>query len=178
MRTAACNAGTSSENAARCVTFSSNANTDRRSPERNTWRMKCAAASFSKPISMFALRLESIISAKSSGSLVSDSNTSIFCRTPSSKTWKASIGKSGAGRLCSSSTLANMLTRSTFTLILPRCASVSSGGLSGCSGVATMLPGGGGAGSDGGVGAEAPPEEELAGSLGFGCAHGGRSGLS
>src|ERR1700736_1142770 len=31
----------------------------------------------------------------SSGCLVSDSNTSIFCCTPSSNTWKASTGRAG-----------------------------------------------------------------------------------
>jgi hypothetical protein len=43
-----------------------------------------------------------------------------------------------------------------------------------------MLPGGGGEGEarDGGTGAVASAEEELAGSLGFGWAQGGRSGLS
>src|SRR5271168_1583568 len=76
-----------------------------------------------------------------------------------------------------------MLTRSTLTLILPRCGPSSSGGRSGSSGVGTMLPGGGGVfageeGIDGGVGGVVSDEEELAGSLGFGCAHGGRSGLS
>src|SRR5580658_3877844 len=90
------------------------------------------------------------------------------------------MGRSGEGLLCSSRTLARTFTSSTLTLILPRCASASSGGLSGCSGVGTMLPGGGGVddGSVGGTGAVASAEAELAGSLGFGCAHGGRSGLS
>src|SRR5580658_5446688 len=89
------------------------------------------------------------------------------------------MGRSGEGLLCSSRTLAKTFTSSTLTLILPRCASESSGGLSGCSGVGTMLPGGGGVGdgSVGGTGALVSAAE-LAGSLGFGWAHGGRSGLS
>ena len=53
-----------------------------------------------------------------------------------------------------------------------------SGLLSGCSGVGTIPPGGGGVGDDGGKGAEASAEEGLAGSLGFGWAQGGRSGLA
>jgi hypothetical protein len=71
-----------------------------------------------------------------------------------------------------------MFTSSTLTLILPRWGSASSAGRSGSSGVGTMLPGGDGEGSDGGTGAVASEEEELAGSFGLGCAHGGRSGLS
>src|SRR6266851_5095025 len=70
-----------------------------------------------------ALRLASIISARSSGCSVSFSKTAIVCGLSSSKTWKASTGRSGAGRLCSSSTLTRTLTRFTVTLILPRsCA--------------------------------------------------------
>src|SRR5437773_11015489 len=72
-----------SENAATCVTFSSNAKTARRSPGRNTWRIKWAAASCSKLISLWALRLESIMMARSSGCEVSDSNLAIFCSTRS-----------------------------------------------------------------------------------------------
>src|SRR6266852_2992025 len=60
--------------------------------------MKCAEASCSKLISLWALRLASIISTRSSGCWVSDSKTSILCCTPSSKSWKASMGRSGASR--------------------------------------------------------------------------------
>ncbi len=77
------------------------------------------------------------------------------------------MGKSGAGRLWSSRTLAKIFTRSTFTLILPRCASASSGRLIGCAGVGTIA----------GVGALASAEEEFEGGFGF-CAQGGRSGFS
>src|SRR5260370_1127843 len=61
LRTAACRSATLFENAASCVTFSSKAKTDRRSPGRSTWRIKCAAASCSKLISLWALRLEPIM---------------------------------------------------------------------------------------------------------------------
>src|SRR5882724_10280034 len=40
LRTAACNSATLSENGADCVTFSSKEKTERRSPGRNTRRMK------------------------------------------------------------------------------------------------------------------------------------------
>src|SRR5580704_14162680 len=83
--------------------------------------MKRAAASCSKVISLCALRLASIIKAKSRCCWVSDSKTASFCSTPSSKIWKASRGRSGAGRLCSSRTLASTLTNWTLTRILPRC---------------------------------------------------------
>src|ERR1700675_3618593 len=55
----------------------------------------------------------------SRGSLVSDSKTSIFCCTPSSNIWKASTGRSGAGRLLSSRTLTSTLTRFTLTRMRP-----------------------------------------------------------
>src|SRR6202051_2687401 len=61
----------------------------------------------------------------SSGCLVSDSKTSIFCCTPSSKIWKASTGRSGAGRLFSSRTLTSTLTRLTLTRMRPCCAGSS-----------------------------------------------------
>src|SRR5271157_349803 len=91
-----------------------------RSSGRSICLMKCEAASRSSGISLCALRLASIISATSRGCLVSDSKMSIFCCTPSSKTWNASTGRSGAGRLCSSRTLTSTFTRLTFTLIVPR----------------------------------------------------------
>src|SRR6267143_5400419 len=123
--TAACRVATLSEKPANSVTLSPTAKTARRSPGRRTWRMKWAAASCSKAISLWALRLESIISARSSGNCVSDSKTSTFCSTPSSKSWKDSRGKSGAGRLCSSSTLTSTLTRLTLTRMRPRCGVLS-----------------------------------------------------
>src|ERR1700693_4026922 len=123
--TADCRAATLSEKPANCVTLSPTAKTARRSPERSTWPMKCAAASCSKAISLWALRLESIIKTRSRGNCVSDSKISIFCSTPSSKSWKDSRGKSGAGRLCSSRALTRTLTRLTLTRMRPRCGALS-----------------------------------------------------
>src|SRR6266446_6328474 len=50
------------------------------------------------------------------------SNLSIFCSTPSSNNWKASLGRSGAGLFLSSRTLTRTLTRLTLTRIRPRLA--------------------------------------------------------
>src|ERR1700722_20071545 len=61
----------------------------------------------------------------SRGSLVSDSKTSIFCFTPSSNNWKASTGRSGAGRLLSSRTLTSTFTRLTLTRMRPCCGGSS-----------------------------------------------------
>src|SRR5216684_3814579 len=97
LRTACCKVGTSEENLESWWTSSSKAYTARLSPGRTTWRMKCAAASRSKGISNSVLRLESIMRARSSGCWVSFSNTSTFCKTPSSYSSKASGGRSGAG---------------------------------------------------------------------------------
>src|SRR6266446_931289 len=142
LRTAVCSSATLSENAASCVTFSSKAKTDRRSPGRSTWRIKWAAASCSKLISLWALRLESIMMARSSGCEVSDSNLSIFCPTPSSNRWKASLGRSGAGRFFSSRTLTRTLTRLTLTRMRPRWEEGSCESFDVAGGVGwTILPG-------------------------------------
>src|SRR5258708_36463749 len=60
--------------------------------------------------------------ARSRGCEVSASNLSIFCSTPSSNNWKASLARSGAGRFLSSRTLTRTFTRLTLTLIRPRWA--------------------------------------------------------
>src|SRR5260370_25404704 len=122
LRTAACSSAPLSEKVASCVTFSSNEKTDKRSPGRSTCRIKCAAAYCSKLLCLGALRLESIMIARSRGCEVSGSNLSIFCSTPSSNNWKASLARSGAGRFLSSRTLTRTLTRLTLTLIRPRWA--------------------------------------------------------
>src|SRR5271157_1124807 len=125
-----------------------------RSSGRSIGLMKCEAASRSSGISLCALRLASIISATSRGCLVSDSKMSIFCCTPSSKTWNASTGRSGAGRLCSSRTLTSTFTRLTCTLIVAR-GDAGSGLFSlACASLGFPCP------------------------LLLGCAHGGRSGFS
>src|SRR6266478_1058770 len=175
LRTAACKSTTLSENGATWVTFSSKQKTERRSPGRSTWRMKWAAASCSKLISLWALRLASIMMARSSGWRVSDSNLSIFCWTPSSKSWKDSRGRSGAGRLCSSRTLTSTLTRLTVTRMRPRWAGGS------CESPADDA----GAGADAGVGWTIFPGSPVGDEAGLDfeadfdfCAQGGRSGLS
>src|SRR4029077_1764017 len=63
--------------------------------------------------------------ARSKGCEVSGSNLSIFCSTPSSNSWKASLGRSGAGRFFSSRTLTSTLTRFTLTRIRPRWPAAS-----------------------------------------------------
>src|SRR6267143_4404327 len=175
LRTAACKLATLSENGATWVTFSSKEKTERRSPGRNTWRMKWAAASCSKVISLWALRLASIMIARSSDWRVSDSNLSIFCWTPSSKSWKDSRGRSGAGRLCSSRTLTRTLTRLTVTRMRPRWAAGS------CESSVDDA----GAGADGGVGWMIFPGSPVGDETGLDletdldfCAQGGRFGLS
>src|SRR5882762_6869300 len=180
LRTAACRSPTLSENAASCVTFSSNAKTDRRSPDRSTWRIKWAAASCSKLISLWALRLESIMIARSSGCEVWDSNLSIFCSTPSSNSWKASLGRSGAGRFFSSRMLTRTLTRLTSIRMRPRWAAGSCGSFVGAGGVGwTIFPGSPTGDEVGEPEPDGELEVELALALDFGfCAQGGRSGLS
>src|SRR5260370_23160641 len=63
--------------------------------------------------------------ARSSGCKVSDSNLSLFCSTPASNSWKASLGRSGAGRFFSSRTVTRTLTRLTLTRMRPRWAAAS-----------------------------------------------------
>src|SRR5882724_3058479 len=183
LRTAACSSATLSEKVASCVTFSSNEKTDKRSPGRSTWRIKCAAASCSKLISLWALRLESIMIARSSGCEVSGSNLSIFCSTPSSNNWKASLGRSGAGLFLSSRTLTRTLTRLTLTRIRPRWAEGSCDSSGEIGGVGrTIFPGSpSGAEAGGAVEAEVglALEVELALAVDFGFrAQGGRSDWS
>src|SRR5258708_7772748 len=80
--------------------------------------------------------------AKSSGCEVSDSNLSIFCPTPSSNSWKASLGRSGAGRFFSSRTLTRTLTRLTLTRMRPRWAAGSCESFTGADAVGwTIFPG-------------------------------------
>src|SRR2546423_3263725 len=127
--------------------------------------------------------LESIMIARSSGCEVSGSNLSIFCSTPSSKSWKASLGKSGAGRFFSSSTLTSTLTRFTLTRMRPRWAAASCDSSFEAAGVGwTVFPGSpSGAEVGDAVDVDVLPGLEvglpLAVDLDF-CAHGGRSGLS
>src|SRR6266851_1685616 len=181
LRTAACSSATLSEKVASCVTFSSNEKTDKRSPGRSTWRIKCAAASCSKLISLWALRLESIMIARSSGCEVSGSNLSIFCSTPSSNNWKASLGRSGAGRFLSSRTLTRTLTRLTLTRMRQRWDAASCEPPAGVGGVGWTIFPGSPSGADVGETVEAALEDvpelgvelAVAGDFGF-CAQGGR----
>src|SRR6267378_5522946 len=180
LRTADCSSATLSENEASWVTFSSKAKTERRSPGRSTWRIKWAAASCSKLISLWALRLESIMMARSRGWEVSDSNLSIFCSTPSSKSWKASLGRSGAGRFLSSRTLTRTLTRFTLMRMRPRWEAGSCESPSWAGGVGwTIFPGSPSGTAMGAAGTEEVVLDlgvELAVAVDFGfCAQGGRS---
>src|ERR1700674_65912 len=80
--------------------------------------------------------------ARSSGCEVSGSNLSIFCSTPSSSSWKASLGRSGAGRFFSSRTLTRTFTRLTLTRIRPRWPAASCESFVGARGVGwTIFPG-------------------------------------
>src|SRR5258708_38245852 len=119
--------------------------------------------------------------ARSRGWDVSGSNLSIFCSTPSSNSWKASLGRSGAGRFLSSSTLTRTFTRLTLTRIRPRWAAGSCGSSVGAGGVGgTIFPGspsGDEAGDPVDVEVVLGLEVELAVDFGF-RAHGGRSVLS
>ena len=56
-----------------------------------------------------------------------------------SESWNASTGKSGAGRLFSSSTLASTFTRFTFTLMVVRLCAASSGVVEASSGFSVLL---------------------------------------
>src|SRR5258708_39191127 len=96
---------------------------------------------------------------------------------PSSKSWKDSTGRSGAGRLCSSRTLTSTLTRLTVTRMRPRWEAASWESAADDSA----------AGADGGVGGMifpgSPVGEEAGGGLGVVAelvflAPGGGAGLS
>ena len=121
--------------------------------------------------------------AKSSGCEVSDSNLSIFCSTPSSNSWKASLGRSGAGRFFSSRTLTRTLTRLTLTRMRPRWPAASCESFAGAGSVGWTIFPGSPSGGDAGDAVEAEAvldlEVELAVVADFGFrAQGGRSDWS
>jgi len=109
-----------------------------------------------------------------------DSNLSIFCSTPSSNSWKASLGRSGAGRFFSSRMLTRTLTRLTSIRMRPRWAAGSCGSFVGAGGVGwTIFPGSPTGDEVGEPDPDGKFEVELALAPDFGfCAQGGRSGLS
>src|SRR5260370_37011799 len=118
--------------------------------------------------------------ARSSGCEVCEANLSIFCSTPSSNSWKASLGRAGAGRFFSSRTLTRTLTRLTLTRIRPRWPAASCESFVGDGNVGwTIFPGPPSGDELEELAPDVELEVELALALDFGfCAQGGRSDWS